>query len=236
MCDVYYLASAAVLLGSFIVLAIIVSPNTGYYYNTQNFLVIDLDRVTFLKINNGFHNNPFIGQFMVAMTEFGRDAFLDCRYGSYLHLWWHDWQENCHEIALTILSLIVIGTAAKDLVERPRPSATIEDDIPASDLLISPAQEPNFSFPSGHAVIVSAGSAIALAPFRGSAKKMMVSLLLIAEAIMVCLSRIYVGSHYPLDVIGGILLGVGVAFIFVAFQKRIESKVVLPITSLLQRR
>ena len=28
-----------------------------------------------MQINNAFHNNPFIGQLMVAMTEFGREAF-----------------------------------------------------------------------------------------------------------------------------------------------------------------
>ena len=71
--DLYYLVSA-VMLGSFIVLAIVVSPNTGYG-NTKDFLLLELDRVVFIEINNAFHNNPFIGQLMVAMTEFGREAF-----------------------------------------------------------------------------------------------------------------------------------------------------------------
>ena len=48
-----------------------------------------------------------------------------------------------------MLVLIPIGIFAKEVVERPRPA------IPSADFLIQPDTE--FSFPSGHAVIVSAG-------------------------------------------------------------------------------
>jgi membrane-associated phospholipid phosphatase len=80
-----------------------------------------------------------------------------------------------------------------------------------------------FSYPSGHALIVSAAAAVALAVFRDSAKKLILSLIFAIEAALVCISRVYVGGHYPLDVVGGILLGVGVSFIFVWKEKEIES-------------
>jgi membrane-associated phospholipid phosphatase len=71
-----------------------------------------------------------------------------------------------------------------------------------------------YGFPSGHAVIVSAGAAVTLALFRGTPRKLAVSIILAIETAL---------GHYPLDVIGGILQGVGVSFIFVGTEKHIES-------------
>jgi membrane-associated phospholipid phosphatase len=104
--------------------------------------------------------------------------------------------------------------------------------IPQSDFLI-PADK-DYAFPSGHAVIVSAGATGALMLFRGTPRRVVVSTIFAIEAALVCLSRIYVGGHYPLDVIGGILLGVGVSLIFVGVEKYLES-LFMPLKKLLRR-
>jgi len=54
------------------------------------------------------------------------------------------------------------------------------------------------------------------------------------EAALICISRVYIGGHYPLDVVGGIFLGVGVSFIFVGMEKRIEL-LIMPITKILKK-
>jgi undecaprenyl-diphosphatase len=89
-----------------------------------------------------------------------------------------------------------------------------------AELLIAP--DSDYLFPSGPAVIASSGAAVLLVLFRGSYKKLAVSIGLAVETALVCFSRVYVGDHYPLDIAGGILLGVGVAFIFISITKRID--------------
>jgi membrane-associated phospholipid phosphatase len=118
-------------------------------------------------------------------------------------------------MTIVMIVLIPVGMLSKQIIERPRP------EIPDNDFLIPADSE--YAFPSGHALIVSAGVAISIALYRNSFKELLISILLVTEAGLVCFSRVYVGGHNPLDVIGGILLGVGISFLFVWKQNIFES-------------
>jgi membrane-associated phospholipid phosphatase len=130
-------------------------------------------------------------------------------------------------IGISILVLTFLVPVIKNLVERPRPL------VPLVDFLLAADKE--YAFPSGHATIVAAGLAVVLALYRGSARRTFISIILSIEAALVCISRVYVGAHYPLDVLGGILLGIGISFVCVGSIKSIESRLMVPIKRKLQR-
>ena len=152
---------------------------------------------------------------MIWLTEYGRDVFWVIVILLFFIFGGWAGKKTAIVITISILVLIPLGIITKDIISRLRPP------IPKSDFLI--AADNGYSFPSGHAVIVSAGAAVALALFRDTYRKLAISILLTIEAAFVCISRVYVGGHYPLDVVGGILLGVGVSFIFVGIEGHLES-------------
>jgi membrane-associated phospholipid phosphatase len=109
-----------------------------------------------------------------------------------------------------MLVLIPMDVLAKEIVARPR------SEISKADFLSATNKE--YGYPSGEALIVSAGAAVAPILFRNTLRQFIVSIILAKEAVLVCISRVYVGGHYPLDVIGDILLGVDVSHIFVGIE------------------
>ena len=87
----------------------------------------------------------------------------------------------------------------KEWIERDRPP--VADPLP-EPLVDTPA---TYSFPSGHATVSFAcATTLALAVPR-------LSVPLYTLAVLISFSRVYVGVHYPLDVLAGAILGIAIA-------------------------
>ena len=214
-----YFVASAVIVALFILLSVVVSPKLQFdsahnsTNNSYSLPIIKADTLSFLDINNS--HSKALNQLMILLTSYGREVFWPVAIILLFVLGGWTGKKTAIVIAISMIVLLPIGVIAKDAVARPRPI------IPKSDYLIG--TDSKFGFPSGHALIVSAGAAVALLLFSNTPKRLMISLALTVEAALVCISRVYVGGHYPLDVVGGILLGVGVSLIFVGVDKSIET-------------
>lgn len=104
----------------------------------------------------------------------------------------------------------------KVLVERTRPFLA----IPGLEPLIAPPN--SYSFPSGHACSSFAAATTAWLGLRGKGLNWFRVLMVVLAAVM-ALSRLYVGVHYPTDVLCGMLVGiVGSSLIWRGFEQRYD--------------
>ncbi len=95
-----------------------------------------------------------------------------------------------------LLGLLATNVLLKNWVCRPRPYVT----IPGLDALVTAG---DWSFPSGHS---TSSMAAAVVIFCRTPRKIGIPAMILG--VLICLSRLYVGVHYPSDVICGALIGV----------------------------
>ncbi|MEV4671448.1 MULTISPECIES: phosphatase PAP2 family protein [Actinomadura] len=90
----------------------------------------------------------------------------------------------------------LLAKLVKDVADRGRPGALL------SEVVLRGAHEGGLGFVSGHAAVAAALATVAAAHVRRP-----VRWALWAVAVAVPLSRVYVGAHFPLDVVAGAALG-----------------------------
>lgn len=120
-------------------------------------------------------------------------------------------------LLLTIGVNSTLNNLVKFLVERPRP---IHVEAWHGVIYAIEKYERSYSFYSGHSSISFALAVFALLYFRNK----MFTCLAILWASAVAYSRIYLGKHYPIDVVTGILCGIMVGIfcykLFELYQKK----------------
>ena len=192
-------------------MGVMLSPKLGY----QNQDVIEFDEAMSSFIYNS-HSN-LIDHFMILLSTYGREIVWPAVI--VLMSIFTGWKGRKIAIIMIISFLIImpLNILFKYFFERPRPSIEVQelDILPKND----------FGYPSGHASIVSGGAAILLILYRKE-KELLFSLILAAEAALVCISRIYIGDHFLFDVVGGILLGVGISLFSISFSRYLDPIIV----------
>ncbi|OGU67481.1 MAG: hypothetical protein A3H45_07305 [Ignavibacteria bacterium RIFCSPLOWO2_02_FULL_55_14] len=158
-----------------------------------------LDISLFHRINEVWTNSVF-DVVMPFLTDLNKQPLMLAVVGA-LIVWglWKGGERGRRAIAMLVITIIITDQVnsglIKSFVDRPRPCQELAEVRMLVDC------GPGKSFPSSHAVNSFAG-AIVLGFFFPR-----VLWYLLGYAFLVAYSRIYVGAHYPFDVLGGAALG-----------------------------
>lgn len=140
---------------------------------------------------NGLSGNAVLDAVMIAITTYGAIIIV---VAVAIRWWWGADKLRERYLAILCGASAALGLALNQVVllfvHRVRPY-----DVGLTYRLIPPSADP--SFPSDHATL---GFAIAFALLGAGARRGWVFL---AAAIVLSVSRLYVGTHYLTDVLGG---------------------------------
>lgn len=113
---------------------------------------------------------------------------------------------------LSLAGILIVSL--KHLYQRPRPE------------ILHLVEEEGFSFPSGHSLAVTLliGSLIIIVGQRVKDRtvKLILQILLGIYLVSVIISRVYLGVHYPSDVLASLCLGLGILFIEFPFYDKLR--------------
>ena len=160
------------------------------------------DLALFRAIHLGLHH-PALDPIMMAFTDPGPWKIPLLVFACVLFLT----RRARGALALLVLALTltvsdqVSAKVIKPIVKRPRPSVVVADSHPLFGIRRS------YAFPSVHAVNFSAAVPIVATVFPAATIPAAV------VAALVCFSRVYVGDHWPSDVLAGIILGLGLGLL-----------------------
>ena len=149
----------------------------------------------------GAHHTPTLTTIMTEVTPLGTGVVVLTVVGITTAFLWHT--EHKHSARMLLAATagnILLNNGLKLLFDRQRPDVFEWGTHAASS-----------SFPSGHAMsatVVYGTVAYLLARLQKHRWSRAITLLLaILTIALICLTRLYLGVHYPSDVLGGIIVG-----------------------------
>ena len=164
---------------------------------------------TLLNLDGGFLlflqdsvRNPLLNRIMIFITSLGNGGMIWIAATLLLLIPKKTRKVGIMSGAALLLSLLINNNLIKNIVQRPRPFVTF------TDLQIIIPTPSEFSFPSGH---TSSSFAAAAVFYRHLPKRLGIPSVVLAG--LIGFSRLYVGVHYPTDVIAGVVMGILLSYL-----------------------
>lgn len=166
-----------------------------------------LDAQWFFHINHGLQNH-FFNFIMPLLSKAGEGGLIWIVLGLVLYIFGRAEAKRAALLMLAALiaSFLLGEEGLKHLFQRPRPFET----LPGVNLLLPPPH--SFSFPSGHAANAFASGIVLARKLPALAWPALIL------AVAITFSRVYVGVHYPLDILAGSLVGAACALLALKYE------------------
>lgn len=167
-----------------------------------------LDQTIFLAIN-ALHT-PYLDSFMYIFT--GKLVWIPL-YMSILYVLYRNFNLRMTIFTAIMFALLIViadqtcSSILRPIFERPRPSRN--PDIADIVHLVNGRRGGKFGFPSCHAANTFALACFAMLLFKNRA----VTTFFMLWAIVTCYTRVYVGVHYPGDLLFGTVVGFAAGFV-----------------------
>lgn len=165
------------------------------------------DYILFQKINKEWVN-PFSEKIFPFITDLHKNTIFVYIILPLLLIFWLR-RDRMRAVTAMLGLVLVVGTTdnlnhriIKPYFNRDRPAASGMEPIVRSET------NTGLSFPSNHAANVFAAAHFLNFYYPGT------SLLFGSAAVLIAYSRVYVGAHFPLDVVGGAIVGLLVAIFY----------------------
>jgi len=171
------------------------------YFELMDFLsaLLGFDRYIF-KILNSELTHPWLDAVMPVLTDFHKTTFFLYSFPVFLVLWLVWQKQKCVKTLLGLVVAIALADTTsyhliKKNIQRERPEKVM------AEVQLRTHSHSGFSFPSNHAANSVAGAVIIRYMYP------QLRSIVYVLALLVAYSRIYVGVHFPLDVLCGALVG-----------------------------
>ncbi|MHB8926211.1 MAG: phosphatase PAP2 family protein [Bacillota bacterium] len=171
-------------------------------------------------------STPTLDSIFRALSDLGSEAFY---LAAIPIIFWCLDKKLGIRLAYIFLFSAWVNAGLKDLFATSRPPWTVVRNL-------YPESAAGYAFPSGHAQ----GSSVFWSYLAIQSRSRLLSVLAGVVIFLVGLSRVYLGVHWPADVLGGTALGLALSFLFswigglfqgwrAAFPMRLIAGVIIPL-------
>lgn len=186
-------------------------------------ILFSIDKTLYVFFNQTIAN-PVLDWTMPVLTDLNQNLYgLLLFTGIWLLFMWRG-GKNGRIIGIMVIFLVAFSdqfssNLIKKIVERPRPCHTIDGRTVVEHVRLLVACGSGYSFPSSHAVNNFAVGTLLSYYYRKW------TWLFMTFAGLVGFSRVYVGVHFPSDIVGGAIIGAACAFCIILLHKAIGGSI-----------